>query len=215
MTSGAKWAVALAWLVFWDYILNASFQETVKTLPACGLLDLDCNARWSNAHASYTTGMVVALIAIPVPLYIAGRLLETREARDSRAAARATRQAAELRQWEAEEKLELIEQEAAIAKSKIERTEFVQSLGAVCDYLEILPHETEQSRILQIRQGISKELRGIVATYTLDQMAQFLRRDNALKIKLKSMLASLKRAKVASSDADVLREALALATQGA
>lgn len=208
------WAViGIGWVVLWYLILDVAFQSATAGLRPCYWYEVvgQCASAWGQAHGNFAFGMIVAILSIPLPVFLWRWGQTLLEAGGGAVADRQARLARERSDREAERKITLIEQQAGAAKSRLERGEFIQSLGAAADYLEILPFETESSRVLQIRQGIAKELRDIIATYTLAQMVQILRDDEALRIKLASMLAAFDRAEVASSDADVLRQALASA----
>lgn len=207
-----QWAaIGIGWVALWYLVLSSSYEAATLGLRECGFFEYACNAPWRRANGNFANGMMLAILSIPLPILAWNWIRRQSETRAGKQAERKVRLAEERADREAQQKITQIDEQAKAARSKLDRGEFIQSLGAVTDFLDILPHETARERILQIRQGISKELRDIVATYTMDQMIQILRDDRALNIKLTSMLASFDLAGVVSSDADVLREALRLA----
>lgn len=208
---GAWAGIGLAWLVVWYWVLSSNYEASTAGLAECGFIESfgSCGNPWREANNSFSLGMLLAIFSIPLPILAWTKLREFSAANQERREKLRENREIEKREKEADRKLLLANQQAQLAKDKIDRSEFVQSLGAATSFLDILPHEDDRSRVIKIRQGISKELGDIVANYSLSQMIALLQSDLALRIKVTCMLEALDDSRIKSSDAEVLRAALA------
>lgn len=202
--------ISIAWIGFWYIVLKSQYSTAVSGLSECGwsFFETACSKPWTRANNSFATGMLFAILSAPLPIYLvtrwrAGAALRAERAEERRLEEEQARKARESRQRIIE-----MEQAATQQKNRIDRAEFIQSLGAASDFLERLPFETDAERQQQIRQNISKELRDIIATYTMAEIEQILRNDPAIRIKATSMLGLLERVGMESSDAAVIASAL-------
>lgn len=202
--------IAVAWVGFWYIVLKGQYSTAVSGLSECGwsLFETACSSPWTRANNAFASGMLFAILSTPLPIYLVTRWRTGAAQRAERMEQRRQEQAQALKDKESRQRIADLEQVAKQEKSRINRAEFIQSLGAASAYLEELPFETDQARQRQIRQNISKELRDIVATYTMAEMEQILRDDPAIRIKSRSMLRLLERTGMESSDAAVIGSAL-------
>lgn len=206
-----QFAIAVAWLAIWYFYLSSQHQAAIADLPDCRWYYLSCDARWGQANNAFSSRMLFAFLSIPLPILL---IRFARSALASRAeSAENRRKLANQRELEIQQqrKIELLTDHAQAEKGKIRRAEFIHKLGAVTDFVELLPFETEPERMHKIRQGLSVELRAIIAAYTLDEIAQLFREDPAIRIKVECMLASLEQAGIRSSDGAVISQALSRA----
>jgi len=64
------------------------------------------------------------------------------------------------------------------------RAEFLNSLGPVNDYLDVLAAVQSPEQEVRIKQGVGKELRDLVAKYALADLTHLVRSDEAIRLAL-------------------------------
>lgn len=203
--------IAAAWLAIWYVVLSGNYSSSTSGLRHCGFLEFgSCRGPWSEASSAFNSGMLIALISIPLPIYLVKRLRRGLRDQAVQAEIRREREAQRANSARAQKNIHAMAQKADDERSRVRRADFVERLGAVNGYLELLPHQHDTAAQLDIRQRIATELGKLLAAYTLDEIASLLRADETIRIKVEFMLTAMRNAGVNSADAAVIERALSM-----
>jgi hypothetical protein len=207
------WAIVALWLVYRWISLSMERNAALRALNGCEgfFARAGCDTQAAGYHFSFTLSMIGSVLLAPLAFLIAHFIAramaehhgaEQLRIRDEAVAARVQRDDAEQRA-----RTENAQQHAQRARLGTQRSEFLNSLGSVNDYLDMLGVIAGDENTLRIKQGIGKELRDLVAKYAVADLEQLIATDEAIRIGLTSTLDRVEAAGVAGDAAAVLRRA--------
>ena len=218
--NGWGWVIAIGWIVYWWMTLDAQKKTALAALTDCnGFINgTKCALSQGGIEGNFAMGVLVAVIVSPcawiVSHYLARWRMQAGAALEARQEEQQRTQAQLAQKRESEQRLAIAEDDASKARQSLDRGEFIHKLGTVSDFLELLSHEQDASRIANIRLGAAQALRDLTAKHSLDQLSAMVAADTSIRLSLETALrrlASFSFQEVA--EVHILRAALDRATQ--
>ncbi|MDO8381023.1 hypothetical protein [Phenylobacterium sp.] len=215
------WGLVLAtvWIAYRWMTLDAAKRAALATLTNCEGLINGAKCAWNKGaiESAFSGGVLAAVLISPLALVATHYFARWRVESNLALAARQKEQqrsAAQLaQQREREQRMMQVEGDASKARQSLDRGEFIHKLGTVGDFLDLLAHESDPSRMANIRLGASQALRDLTAKHPLDQLSDIVAADTGVRLSLESVLGRLATSALdGSGEAQVLSAALAGAT---
>lgn len=211
------WALSLAvvWIVYRISALREQRRVALAALTDCSgfLHGTGCAISRGVIDGKFDTGVVGAVLLAPLALvvghYIARWMVERQQAAEQASLDAARAATTRAQQEEQALRQARIEGDASQARQSLDRGEFIHKLGAVGDFVDLLAHETDPTRIATIRLGAAQALRDLVAKHSLDQLTTIVASDTSVRMSLANVMGRLASVALDSgAEAAVLRAAL-------
>jgi hypothetical protein len=217
--SGWGWFICLVWVGYWWSLFSGEHSEALAAMSGCdGVFgSMKCSISRSGIDGAFYAKMALIIIFAPlawIPAhYIAARIVQSAERAEAKREEQEQAALSANQRRESEGRMAQAEQDAERARGQVERSDFMHKLGAVNDFLDLLASETDPSRIANMRLGAAQALRDLTAKHTIEQLAAFVRGDEAVKLSLTKTLRRLRAQKLHSApEAHILKAALEMAT---
>jgi hypothetical protein len=197
-------ALAVIWAGGWYVHLDAQRTRATEHMNACASTSApkpaDCGwfGSWGSDETNgfvLTMGMIVVVLSSVVMFlparYLARRYMAIAEARENR-----QEEAEQMRLQQQQERESVArsvrnEAEANAALRQISRGEIIHKLGAINDLTDLLPVETDEERLMNIRHGVAQALRELAAKYTSAELAALIKSDDMVEHTARAVVARL------------------------
>lgn len=197
--------LAVMWIGGWYVHLDAVRVQEIQQMQACksgtGFKAMSCAGvdfiLPSESLSSFGLFLSMTVVVLFSPLvflpagYLARRYMAYAAAREIRQEEAARAQLQRQQQQESAARIAQNEAESDAALRQISRSEVIHKLGSINDLADLLPAESDEERMMNIRHGVAQALRELAAKYTVTELAGLIKSDPVIEHTVRAVVERL------------------------